>query len=537
MSSPGVVSAEKTVAVRSANAGTMPATAGTSSKNHWEAVGGDYRSSWNTPAKEVLSGQELEFVRRFVPPDAHRVLDIGIGSGRILDVLLEAAPSRQLFGVDLAQSMVDVCATRFAGDHRIAGLAVCDVGAQALPFEGPFDLVTAIRVLKYSATWRDVVQHVAEHLSADGTMLFSMANRRSLNRLSRAYAAPWCATTVGELEVIAARLGLTVGAIEGYGRLPFRLAELARPTWLAAAVSRSETALARILGPRLLARELLVAMTTHDRHPLASPGGRFVVVDRDEATVEKRYLGLVSAAQHQAAEEHQALLALRRVVAAVPGASCPERIELLDGPPPTLRMQQVPGTPLLAFLRRTRLTPQRLDAFGAVAAAVVCAYVDETGEPYRDFQFDNMLYDTAADTVGFVDLGAPDGDQDHLVPQVSPLESSLGNLIGSVIFQSARPRWLLRRRQHRQSMAACAAVIGHVVARDGVDVSVHHLRLAADAAFHRCAYRGTTLQRVWYGTGGFLAASRLHLFGSQFGPLPATGRRSWSGRPGGTKRK
>lgn len=511
-------------------------TVGVSGRDHWEAVGGGYRSSWSTPAKDWLSRRELDFVRRWVPPGARRVLDVGIGNGRILEVLVDGAPSRRVFGIDLAQAMVEVCATRFAADDRIAGLAVCDVGEEPLPFEGPFDLITALRVLKYRSSWQEVVASLADRLSEDATLLFSMANRRSLNGVSRAYAVQWYATTVGELHELAARLGLTVGAVEGYGRLPFRLTELSHPAWLARSLRRCEVALARLLGPRLLARELLVAVTTHDRRTLRSAEGRAVVVDQSNATVEKRFLGELAPALTAAREEQAALLALRRVVAAIPGAACPQFIELLEGPPPTLRMQQVAGLPLLAFLRRARVDPAWLDAFGDVAAAVLAGYVAETARPYRDFQFDNLLYDGVTQTVGFIDLGAPDGDE-VLGAAVLPLEASLGNLVGSVIFQSARPRWLLRRRQHRQAAQACAAVISRIAARYGAELSMDQLRQAAEMAFRRCAYRGV-LQRVWYATLGFVVATRLDLLGNQFAPVLPTRRRNGRGRvPGGTKRK
>jgi len=199
------------------------------------------------------------------------------------------------------------------------------------------------------------------------------------------------------------------------------------------------------------------------------------------------------------------------------GATCPRPIELVTGPEPAIRMERVPGTPLLVSLRSGALGPQLHDRLATAASRALMAYVDAVGEPYHDFQFDNMLYDAGSRSLVLVDFGAPD----HLVvtgDDALPLASSLGNLIGSTIFQSARPKWLLARRQHRQAVDLAATIVRRVFAAGGAEVPTGILRDRADAAYRRCAFRGGWARTAWYETAGYMVARRLRVVDLTFSP-------------------
>jgi hypothetical protein len=157
-------------------------------------------------------------------------------------------------------------------------------------------------------------------------------------------------------------------------------------------------------------------------------------------------------------------------------------------------------------------------------------YVAASGEPYRDFQFDNMLYDEGTGTLAFVDLGAPPGraragcGPEQAQAVASALEISLGNLVGSTIFQSARPRWLLRRRQHRQAVALCAGVVGRAAAARPAEVSPAGLQASATSAYRRSAFGGSWPKRLWYATAGRGVARRVPVLGLTVGPVARRSR-------------
>jgi hypothetical protein len=162
---------------------------------------------------------------------------------------------------------------------------------------------------------------------------------------------------------------------------------------------------------------------------------------------------------------------------------------------------------LLRLLGARRLTPALTRHLAATAAAAVTAYVRAIGEPYYDFQFDNMLYDEASWTVTFLDVGLPDGGG-NAAPNATALEVSLGNLVGSTMFQSARPKWILALRQHLQAAELCAAVVADVMELDATAVSPEGLRDAANAAYARSAFKGGRLRVAWYASAGRLLVRR-----------------------------
>jgi len=223
-------------------------------------VAGAYSASWDPPAKARLSELELDVVRPYVPTGgAPAVLDVGCGNGRVLAAVLAAGgPGLRAFGIDVAEEMVAVCRERFRGESRVAGLAVCDVAADRVPFDEGFALITALRVLKYSENWRAVVTSLVSLLDSDGVLVCSMPNRNSLNRLSRPYAVPWYSATPSELSRALADAGARVIEMRGFARLPYVLYRRLTGPRTSAAVTAAEQLLAAGLGPQMLARELFV---------------------------------------------------------------------------------------------------------------------------------------------------------------------------------------------------------------------------------------------------------------------------------------
>lgn len=237
----------------------LAASSESANQAHWENVGASYRAEWESPGKQLLSEKELAFVARHVPSGARAGLDVGTGNGRILDRLLTAAPAAELYGVDVAQAMLDACRARFAGEPRVVDLQLCDVSQQPLPFDRQFDFISAIRVLKYSPAWKQSVARLAASLEGGGTIVFTMPNRASVNRLSRAYAVPWYQSSEAELRTVCADAGLRVVDMAGFARLPYVAYRRAPDGLPVRALLGAEGLAERVLGRTRLARELFVA--------------------------------------------------------------------------------------------------------------------------------------------------------------------------------------------------------------------------------------------------------------------------------------
>jgi SAM-dependent methyltransferase len=247
----------------------------------WERLGDAYDREWQPPAKRALSAKELAFVvRQIERTPARTALDVGTGGGRILAGLLRRTTSTELYGVDIAQAMVDACERRFAGQERVRGLYVCDISREDIPVDQRFDLICAVRVLKYIANWPETVGKLASALEKGGMLVFTMENERSLTRYTRRLAwlkrpdptfqqrgrwtVPGYAASQAELEDLCRDLGLTVVEISGFTKLPYFVYNRPTRPRLAELVVKLDRALDRIVGEAASARELFVAAQAAD---------------------------------------------------------------------------------------------------------------------------------------------------------------------------------------------------------------------------------------------------------------------------------
>jgi SAM-dependent methyltransferase len=101
---------------------------------------------------------------------APRVLDVGCGSGRVGEFVLEAGASRYV-GVDFAPPMIDLAAERL---QRFAPR--CELLAQDFldaPLQGPFDVVLALGFFDYLAEPDRFVGRMAELTAPGGCVVGS----------------------------------------------------------------------------------------------------------------------------------------------------------------------------------------------------------------------------------------------------------------------------------------------------------------------------------------------------------------------------
>jgi hypothetical protein len=152
--------------------------------------------------------------------------------------------------------------------------------------------------------------------------------------------------------------------------------------------------------------------------------------------------------------------------------------------------------------------------------AALNAYIGAVGEPYYDFKPDNILYDAATGLVAFIDLGLPTYWRPPR-PGHSFHEVSLGTLMASVVFETARPRHVALARLHRQIGELAVDLVAAVRASGAVVRAPNLLRVAEDAYLDNTLYRGGLARTAWYATVGFALGRRLNLPDGKFAPVPA----------------
>lgn len=229
-------------------------------REHWERVGAAYTAEWAPPARYRLGELELAFiVESLRRGPAGSALDVGIGSGRILDGLLHSTRETEFWGIDLAQAMVDATRARFADEPRVRELHVCDLSREPLPYTQEFDFISAIRMLKYNDNWREMVGKLAAQLSPQGVIVFTMSNTHSLNAISRPYAIGGLDASRAQLRELCDELGLTVLAEQGFTKMPHFVYSRLRSPHATRAVLALDRTLSRLVGGPRLAREVFVA--------------------------------------------------------------------------------------------------------------------------------------------------------------------------------------------------------------------------------------------------------------------------------------
>ncbi|HKQ88593.1 MAG TPA: class I SAM-dependent methyltransferase [Candidatus Acidoferrales bacterium] len=77
----------------------------------------------------------------FLPADAHRVLDLGSGGGRLLSLVRASRPRAEFVALDFSPAMLEALSARFAGDPSIA--VVAHDLEKTLPELGRFDVVVS----------------------------------------------------------------------------------------------------------------------------------------------------------------------------------------------------------------------------------------------------------------------------------------------------------------------------------------------------------------------------------------------------------
>jgi len=231
-------------------------------KEHWDQLGGRYTLGWSSPSQQELSAHETDFVVRHIPASSgNRVLDIGVGNGRILAALLAQGTVGDVYGIDVAPSMLELCREQLGGDPKLKQLVLCDIASEPLPIDHTLQYISAVRVLKYMPNWLDVVRDkLVPQLAPGGVLVFSMPNRNSVKRFSRAYAVQYETTTEADLRARLAQIGTDVVEVAGFSKLPDLVHRRCKKRWSSRLVIAGDDLLKIPFGKARLATELFVAV-------------------------------------------------------------------------------------------------------------------------------------------------------------------------------------------------------------------------------------------------------------------------------------
>jgi tRNA (cmo5U34)-methyltransferase len=107
-------------------------------------------------------------LQRVVPLGSRRILDLGTGNGRLLDLLLPGRPDARGVGLDISEPMLEAANERFEGEERVS-LLEHDL-AEPLPDLGHFDAVVssfAIHHLEHERK-RSLFAEIADLLEPGG---------------------------------------------------------------------------------------------------------------------------------------------------------------------------------------------------------------------------------------------------------------------------------------------------------------------------------------------------------------------------------
>ena len=239
--------------------------------------------------------------------------------------------------------------------------------------------------------------------------------------------------------------------------------------------------------------------------------GRTVALEAGGLVVRKTFHGADSDRQRLlATREFEHMLRFSTALARVENAMCPQPLELVVGAETYVRMERVKGLPMRDELNLSRWDVDAYRRIADILTRALMCYVETFAEPYWDFIFRNMFYDPVDHQVTFIDFGVPELYTPVLdeFSSVQPLEVSLGGMVASSIFESARPKYVTRQREHRQAPALAEAVLRRCqeTALPGV-LSMDRVMSVARTAYGLASSGGGVLRESWYRFGGPLLAN------------------------------
>jgi SAM-dependent methyltransferase len=147
--------------------------------------GSSYRTDFWTRSRDYEHRAECLALRALLPPTGHRLIEIGAGFGRLVELY---AGYDQVVLFDYSRSMLREARARWgeagpAGRPRYIYVAG---DFYALPFAtGLFDTVTMVRAIHHARDAAQVFHGISEIMVPDGFFVLEFANKRNLKAIAR----------------------------------------------------------------------------------------------------------------------------------------------------------------------------------------------------------------------------------------------------------------------------------------------------------------------------------------------------------------
>ena len=234
-----------------------------SAKSRWKLLNIQYKKSWSSLSSLMMSQREMAFINRFL--HGHKptkILDIGIGTGRILEnLVLNSQKNAEIYGIDYIDEMISYCKKKFKKNAKIKELTVCDISEENLNTGDKFDFITAIRVLQYNRNWKEILRKVYSKLDDGGFFIFSLPNYDSITRFVPSYVLS-DKITMNKLRHILKEIGFEVIEIRSVTKIPdfFYQRLFSNNLLYAKLLILLEELLELVLGKSFLGRILFVAV-------------------------------------------------------------------------------------------------------------------------------------------------------------------------------------------------------------------------------------------------------------------------------------
>jgi ubiquinone/menaquinone biosynthesis C-methylase UbiE len=178
------------------------------------------------------------------------VLDVGVGTGRLSQIVAREKYVN-LIGIDISRKMISQTNRKVRQTH----LVLAD--AEATPFQSNiFNLVIAMRVLKYTPSWKKTIKEMSRISQCRGLFIFSIANRHSIQVLTRNRS--YFLLSLGSVEGVLKEKGFTILKIITRKRLPFRFYKAINMPLVLSFFIFLEKLLDKIFPEALLATDILI---------------------------------------------------------------------------------------------------------------------------------------------------------------------------------------------------------------------------------------------------------------------------------------
>lgn len=146
-----------------------------------------------------------------------KVLEVGCGPGRIAEILLKNKKV-DYYALDISEKMIDSLKRRFARKANFKEGKVSDISKGIRYSPKTFDVVIAVRVLKYNQNWRQVIKFIHQVVKEKGIFVFTMPNKHSLNVFSKT-VLPTYRTTISEIRKLLQETGFCKVTIQPSSKL------------------------------------------------------------------------------------------------------------------------------------------------------------------------------------------------------------------------------------------------------------------------------------------------------------------------------